>query len=168
MFHRTFCSATLLLVAQAFTASSWAADNTPMTEPVRAPEPKISAAADPLATARGRIKAQSWPAAIDELRRVNATDNADWNNLMGYTLRKQASPDLDGAQRFYDTALRLNPRHLGALEYSGELALMKGNLPTAETRLAALSQLCKSPCEELDDLKRAVARFKGNGNRYVP
>ena len=71
-------------------------------------------------------------------------------------------------QRFYDSALKLNPQHRGALEYSGELALMKGNLVTAETRLAVLSQVCKSPCEELDDLKKAVAKYKSNGNRYVP
>ena len=51
---------------------------------------------------------------------------------MGYALRKQAAPDLEGAQRHYDAALRINPQHLGALEYAGELALMKKDLPAAE------------------------------------
>lgn len=131
------------------------------------PEPASPppAAADPLAAARAHVAAQRWDAALDALRGVNASGNADWNNLMGYALRKQARPDLDGAQRHYDAALKINPRHQGALEYSGELALMKGDLPTAEIRLAALSRLCSSPCEALDDLKKAVARYKANGGK---
>jgi len=79
---------------------------------------------------------------------------------MGYALRKQARPDLDGAQRHYDAALKLNPKHMGALEYAGELALMKGDLATAERHLAALARLCSSPCETLDDLKQAVDAYK--------
>ena len=127
------------------------------------PAPQPTALADPLAAARGHIAAQRWTAAIDALRSVDARGDADWNNLMGYALRKQAPPDLEGAQRHYDAALKINPRHQGALEYSGELALMKGDLPTAEMRLAALALLCRSPCEPLDDLKKAVARYKAVG-----
>jgi Flp pilus assembly protein TadD len=114
----------------------------------------------PLAAAQAQIKANRWGAAIDELKRVNASNDADWNNLMGYALRKQAKPDLDGAQKHYDAALRINPQHQGALEYAGELALMKRDLPTAEALLARLSKLCSSPCEPLDDLKKAVAAYK--------
>jgi Flp pilus assembly protein TadD len=130
------------------------------------PEPPPAPAADPLADARAHIQAARWPAAIDALKRVNATGNADWNNLMGYALRKNSPPDLDGAQRHYDTALRIDPRHQGALEYSGELALMKGDLATAEAKLAKLSGLCRSPCEALDDLQQAISRYKAKGNRY--
>ncbi len=144
------------------TLAGQAADSTPPSEPEK------PAVADPLAMARARIQAQQWPAAIDELRKVGATSNADWNNLMGYAQRKQATPDLAAAQRYYDAALRINPKHLGALEYAGELALMKGELPVAEARLAALEKACSKGCEELDDLKKAVARYKANGNRWVP
>jgi Flp pilus assembly protein TadD len=126
------------------------------------------ARSDPLAGARQLVAAGRWQAAITELRRVDATGSADWNNLMGYALRKQSAPDLDGAQRHYDAALRIDPRHPGALEYSGELALMKGDLATAEARLATLSGLCRSPCEALDDLQRAVTRYKANGHRWQP
>jgi Flp pilus assembly protein TadD len=124
-------------------------------------------AGDPLAGARAHIQAKRWSDATVELRKVNATRSADWNNLMGYALRKMATPDLDGAQRHYDNALRIDPRHLGALEYSGELALMKGNLAQAEERLAVLVKACNK-CEELDDLQKAVEKYKANGNRYVP
>jgi tetratricopeptide (TPR) repeat protein len=132
------------------------------------PEPAPARLADPLAPARMHIAAKRWPEALAELKRVNATQSADWNNLQGYALRKQATPDLDGAQRHYDAALRIDPRHRGALEYAGELALMKGDLPTAEQRLAALARVCAGPCEEQDDLKKAVDKYKANGNRYLP
>jgi len=44
---------------------------------------------------------------------------------------------------------------------------MTGNLPMAEERLAVLNKACFLPCEEYSDLKRAVARYKANGNKYV-
>jgi len=122
---------------------------------------------DSLSTARARIKEKNWPAAIEELKRVNDTGNADWNNLMGYTMRKQATPDYAAAARYYDEALRIDPRHKGALEYSGELALITGDLPKAEERLATLDKACRFSCEEYRDLKRAVDRYKANGNKYV-
>jgi Flp pilus assembly protein TadD len=129
--------------------------------------PVVEPAADPLAQARSHIQAKRWTAAIDELKRVNASTSADWNNLMGYSLRKRATPDLDGAERFYNEALRIDPKHRGALEYSGELYLMKGDLARAEQRLAALDKACTFGCEEFTDLKNAVARFKAAGNKYV-
>ena len=133
------------------------------------PEPAATpASADPLARAREAISARRWPAAIDELRRLNQTASADWNNLMGFAQRKQARPDLDAAQRYYDAALRIDPNHQGALEYAGELDLMRGRLPEAEQKLQRLSKLCSSPCEPLDDLKKAIERYKANGNRHVP
>jgi tetratricopeptide (TPR) repeat protein len=140
-------------------APALAADSGPSTPAV--------AAADPLAKARDRIAQKNWASAIDELKRVNATGSADWNNLMGYSLRKGKAPDLAGAGRYYDAALRIDPKHHGALEYSGELALMQGDLPKAEQRLTALEQVCGMKCEEYGDLKEAVARFKAAGNHYV-
>jgi Flp pilus assembly protein TadD len=123
---------------------------------------------DELAAARARIAEKDWAAAIDELKKVNATSSADWNNLMGYSLRK-ADPvaNLADAEKHYNEALRIEPRHRGALEYSGELYLMTGNLEMAERRLAALDKACFLPCEEYTDLKRAVARYKAAGNKYV-
>ena len=44
---------------------------------------------------------------------------------------------------------------------------MQGNLPMAEERLSALDKACFLPCEEQRDLKRAVARYKAAGNKYV-
>jgi len=159
-----FVGAAALLAGMGLMPLAATAADTP--EPAPAPKAAPAPAADPLAGARAHIQASRWQAAIDELKRVNATGSADWNNLMGFALRKNTPPDLDGAQRHYDAALRIDPRHPGALEYSGELALMKGDLTTAEAKLAALAGLCTSPCEALDDLKQAIARYKANGNRY--
>ena len=122
---------------------------------------------DALSAARTQIAAKKWDGAIAELKRVNDTGNADWNNLMGYSLRKGAAPDYAGAERYYNEALRIDPKHRAALEYSGELYLMTGNLPKAEQRLAALDKACTFTCEEYTDLKKAVERYKANGNKYV-
>jgi tetratricopeptide (TPR) repeat protein len=126
-----------------------------------------AAAADPLAAAREQIAAKHWAAAIEELQKVNATGSADWNNLMGYSMRKRKVPDYAAAERYYAEALRIDPQHRGTLEYSGELALMKGDLPTAEQRLAALDKACTFSCSEYRDLKKAIERYKANGNRYA-
>ena len=132
-----------------------------------APSPAPAAEKDPLAAARAQIAAKHWPAAIAELKKVNATGSADWNNLMGYSMRKQTPPDLDASERYYDEALRIDPRHRGTLEYSGELYLMKGDLARAEQRLATLDKLCTLSCEEYTDLKKAIAAYKANGNKAV-
>jgi Flp pilus assembly protein TadD len=150
--RRTLCIATIMFLA----IPAIAADST-----------SSSAAPDKLGPARGLIADKKWAAAIDELKRVNETGSADWNNLMGYSLRKAATPDLNAAERYYNEALRIDPKHRGALEYSGELYLMKGDLAKAEQRLAALDKACFMPCEEFTDLKKAVQAFKANGNKFV-
>ena len=147
-------SCIVMVAAVAATAPAFAADLSP-------------AANDKLAPARQKIEAKQWGPAIDELRRINDPASADWNNLMGYSLRKQATPDYAAAARFYDEALRIDPKHRGALEYSGELFLITGDLPKAEERLATLDKACRFSCEEYRDLKRSVERYKANGNKYV-
>jgi Flp pilus assembly protein TadD len=135
---------------------AWSADTTP---------PASVHQADPLTAARQALARQRWDDALQELRKVRAEGDADWNNLMGYAMRKRSPPDLVSAQRHYDAALRLDPDHRGALEYAGELALMKGDLATAEVHLSRLARLCAAGCEERADLERAVARFKAAAPR---
>ncbi len=127
----------------------------------------VAATADKLAPARAQIAASQWRLAIDELKKVNDTGSADWNNLMGYSHRKAKVPDYAAAERYYDEALRIDPSHRGALEYSGELYLMKGDLAKAEQRLAALDKACRLPCVEYTDLKKAIASYKANGNKVA-
>ena len=120
------------------------------------------------AVVRANIADDKWVAAIEELKRMNEPGNPDWNNLMGYSHRKAKKPDYEAAEKFYDTALAIDPAHRGALEYSGELYLVLGNLEKAEQRLAALDKACKLPCSEYALLKKAIDDYKANGNKYVP
>ncbi len=158
---------TLLLLAQA----AHAADHPPVF-PARSAAPAPAAAqapaADKLSQARYLTRSLQWSAALDELKRINDTQSADWNNLMGYTLRKSKTPDLAASEKYYDEALRIDPRHRNALEYSGELYLMKGELDKAQARLATLSTECAANCEQYADLKSAIERYKAAGNKYVP
>jgi Flp pilus assembly protein TadD len=130
------------------------------TGPPAEPPGQGVAAADALAPAREAIQAKRWAEAISALRRVNDPSSADWNNLMGFALRKSTPPDLAAAERYYDAALRIDPMHRGALEYSGELYLMKNDLPRAQARLAQLHKACPQGCEPLEDLKADIAAFK--------
>ncbi|WP_295636794.1 tetratricopeptide repeat protein [uncultured Methylibium sp.] len=123
--------------------------------------------ADKLGPARALIADGKWTAAIDELKRVNDPASADWNNLMGYSHRKAKTPDVAAAERYYDEALRIEPKHRGALAYSGELYLMTGKLPQAEQRLAALDKACFLPCSEYTALKKSVEGYKAGGSKAV-
>ena len=154
MIHPLVRIASAIVVALAMQQGTLAAD-TP------------SAAPDKLTEARALIKSKKWVEAIDELKRVNDTGSADWNNLMGYSLRKASTPDLAGAEKFYNEALRIDPKHRGALEYSGELYLQTGDLAKAEQRLAALDKACFFRCEEYTELKSAIAQYKGEVSKDV-
>ena len=154
----TLCTA--ILGATLLTQPALAAD-------MMAPAPAPAVVADPLAAARTLISSRQWAAALAELKRVDDHGNADWNNLMGYTLRKSGNPDLAASERHYDAALRIDPYHRNALEYSGELYLMKGDLAKAQARLATLAAECKAGCGQYDELKEAIARYQANGNKYV-
>ncbi len=140
-----------------------ASDDAPAPAPARAATPGV----DKLAQARSLIAARQWAPALDELKRVNDTGNADWNNLMGFVLRKGKTPDLAGSEKYYDAALKIDPHHRNTLEYSGELYLMKGDLPKAQARLATLQADCAAKCEQYTQLKTAIDGYKANGNKYV-
>ena len=160
MHTKTFLTA-VLSVAALFASVAQASDDTP------APAKAAAPAADKLGQARSLIAARQWAPALDELKRVNDTGSADWNNLMGFVLRKGKTPDLAGSEKYYDAALRIDPHHRNTLEYSGELYLMKGDLGKAQARLATLSTECAAQCEQYTQLKTAIDSYKANGNKYV-
>ena len=81
---------------------------------------------------------------------------------MGYSLRKADARPTPARPRSSTTRRCASSRkHRGALEYSGELYLMTGNLPKAEERLAALDKACFLPCEEYSDLKNGGRSLQG-------
>lgn len=121
------------------------------------------AGSDRLATARQAIQAKDWNKALSELNTAarEMPSNADVQNLLGYSYRKQATPNLAKAFEHYGNALRLDPRHKGAHEYIGEAYLMDKKPAEAEKHLAQLEALCGNrTCEEYTDLAKAIADYK--------
>lgn len=113
-----------------------------------------------LAEPRASIKAGKYDQSIKQLQAANDTSSADWNNLMGYSLRKKQPPDLVGAEKYYQAALKIDPNHRGALEYYGVLKLINNDLAGAEALLARLNKACPLGCEEYSDLKVAIQKYK--------
>ena len=119
------------------------------------------AATDPdYAAARQAIAARQWEEAIARLQKaeVRHPDHADLQNDLGYAHRNLKQ--LDAAFKHYKRAIELEPRHRGAHEYIGEAYLIANNLIKAEEHLAALQRICLIPCEEYEDLKRAIADYR--------
>lgn len=114
-----------------------------------------------LTDARASIKSNNYEQALKQLQSANEVHSADWNNLMGYSLRKKQPPDLVSSEKYYQAALKIDPNHRSALEYYGELLLMKKDLPGAEAMLARLDKACLFGCEEYSDLKASIAKYQG-------
>ena len=112
------------------------------------------------AAGKAAIAAKNWPAAIRSLSSAALRDtrNADIQNYLGYAHRQTGQLEL--AFKHYQRALQLNPRHRGAHEYVGEAYLIVGNLTKAEEHLAALERICLIPCEEHEDLQKAIADYR--------
>ena len=109
-----------------------------------------------LATIRALIAKKDFTAALAALKIADKDfpNNADVNNLLGYSARnlKQYKP----AATYYTKALKIDPKHLGALEYQGELFMLTKKTADAKKNLAKLKSLCGVNCEEYLDLKRAI------------
>ena len=117
--------------------------------------------ADPNYTrAKAMIEARDYANALPLLQQVVAKDpkNADAYNLMGYATRKSGDPN--GSLQYYQQALAIDARHLGAHEYVGEAYLMLDRPAEAEQHLARLNSLCVFGCSEYRMLKTAIADYK--------
>ena len=163
---------TLLLVISM--PSSYAADtdrSTPTTATTTTPAPTATKTPTPtpttpaavaktlsgeLATTRALIAKKDFTSALAALKIADKDfpNNADINNLLGYSARnlKQYKP----AATYYTKALKIDPKHLGALEYQGELFMLTKKTADAKKNLAKLKSLCGVKCEEYLDLKKAI------------
>ena len=108
-----------------------------------------------LASARSKIKAKDYQAAIAELRGLADTHQSpDVYSLLGFSLRKTG--DYATALSFYRKALDFDANHKGAREYLGELYVETGDLAKAREQLTVLTKLCPQGCEEREDLEKAL------------
>lgn len=139
----------LLLATQS--ASVRAAD-TPST-------PEENVKIDEYAAGQKALKAKNWALAAASFKKVVADNpkNADAYNLLGYSSRWLGK--YDEAFAAYDKALALDPKHKGALEYSGVAYLKVNQKAKAEAQLAKLRAICVS-CEETTDLAKAISAYK--------
>jgi len=152
--------ATLAACAVALTFTPAAA----LSEPFES-IPNASARDADYAAGKLAMDKKDWPEAAKRFAVAlkRDPDNPDLQNYLGYTHRNLKQFDL--AFKFYKRALELNPQHRGAHEYIGEAYLMTGDLASAEKHLAALRNICLLPCEELEDLDKAVKAYRANSKR---
>ena len=80
---------------------------------------------------------------------------ADALNYLGYAHRQLGHHDL--SLQFYEEALELDPEHLQAHEYLGELYVQTGQLDDAATQLETLTKLCGA-CDESEQLAEAISQ----------
>lgn len=138
-------------------STAFAADT---SEPPTAPAKFAKPAAADLTQARALIAKKDWNAAIVELQRVARAqpDSADAHNLLGYSYRNAGQ--INKAFDEYAIALKLDPKHKGALEYVGVAYLLDHKPEKAKESLAALKTICGENCEEYQDLAKAIAAYK--------
>jgi tetratricopeptide (TPR) repeat protein len=119
--------------------------------------PATAAVAD-FESVRVLVDEQKFDDALPMLRRLNQENpnDPDVLNLIGFSLRKTGKTD--EALDYYTRALALDPTHLGANEYLGELYLETSQPDKAKERLAVLRQAC-GDCEEFEDLNAQIDRY---------
>ena len=114
---------------------------------------------DEMAVGRQAIQNKNWTQAVTSFKKAVTENpkNADAHNLLGYSHR--ALGKFDDAFAAYDKALAIDPKHKGALEYSGMGYLKTNQKAKAEAQLAKLKTVCAN-CTETASLAKAVADYK--------
>ena len=115
--------------------------------------------------AEKHIDNQSYNKSLKLLKKLTkredlGTKRADIYNLLGFSYRKLENPDLDKSFAAYMMAIELDPSHLGAHEYLGELYLMRDQKDKALIILEKLDQLAGSNTEEYRELKTAIDEYQ--------
>ncbi len=106
------------------------------------------------------IKHKDFVRGLDLLTEVVARNpkDADAWNYTGFANRMIGRfPEAFAA---YQQALAINPNHLGAHEYLGELFVQTGDLAKAKAQLARLETLCTADCRQYQELAAAIATGK--------
>jgi Flp pilus assembly protein TadD len=134
------------------------------TLPALAVDTTSSSDAPDLTAVRTQIAAKDYKSAIAGLNDMikQGVQHPDIYNLLGFSLRKSGDPKQ--ALTFYQKALEFDPDHKGALEYLGELYVELGDIGKAQENMVHLAKLCPQGCEELEDLKQAIAQAPAKTN----
>lgn len=113
-----------------------------------------------LARAFAMVTALDYKGARKELIAIDKVfaNDANVNNLLGYTSRKLKL--YKSSATYYTKALGIDPNHLGALEYQGELFVVTKKMAAAKANLKKIGQICGTDCQEYKDLKKAIRKKK--------
>ena len=112
---------------------------------------------DPFESIYGLIRLEKFAEAHESLKFIRVltpSKEADKYNLLGFTARK--SGDLNVAAEYYKKALEINPKHIQALEYQGELYLQLGEIEQAKKNLEKIKTICWFICKEKKMLEEAI------------
>ena len=112
---------------------------------------------DPFERIYGLIRLEKFAEAHEALKFISVptpSKQADKYNLLGFTARK--SGNLKTAGEYYEKALEINPKHIQALEYQGELYLQLGDIDQAKRNLEKINEICWLICKEKKMLKNAI------------
>jgi len=110
-----------------------------------------------LTMARAYIGGGNFAGAIAALEPIIIANPRDVEalSLMGFSQRKNGNHR--AALGYYTQALALDPEHLGANEYLGELYVETGKLALAQERLDIIAAACGSECDEYKQLAAMIA-----------
>jgi len=145
---KTFLVASALVLGGALTAHAAGSSS------------KEDSADDNYDSAVKAVQSADYATALGLLAQVVQKDpkNADAWNYIGLADRKLGKfPDSLAA---YEKALAIQPNHLGANEYLGELYVQTGEGAKANQQLAKLEKLCGTSCDEYRELKTAISSGK--------
>jgi Flp pilus assembly protein TadD len=109
------------------------------------------------ADASGLINEKRWAEAWASLSRARLAfgPHPDVLTYQGYVQRRMGQYDI--AESYYRQALAIAPTHRGALEYYGELKVVRGDTQGAQLLLARLDAACDFGCPEAEELRRWIS-----------
>jgi Flp pilus assembly protein TadD len=104
----------------------------------------------------GLINDRRYDEALSSLAKAQTAfgPHPDILTYEGYAWRKKG--DYARAEGFYQQALAIDPNHIGATEYYGELKVAKGDITGARVMLAKLDRICAFGCADAEELRRWI------------
>ena len=107
------------------------------------------------------VKTYKFEKAIKALNKLlsetpDGYTKADIYNYLGYASRKQREPNFEKAESYYLKALKIDPNHIGALEYLGELYYETGRVDKASELLEKLKIVAGENSEEYIELFEVI------------
>jgi predicted Zn-dependent protease len=111
--------------------------------------------------ARSAIARADYWTATEILQKLLSRQPDDPEMLVLMAFSKGKLGESSAALQYFKKALDLQPNHIGANEYLGELYLELNQPQMAEQRLVILQHAC-GDCEEYIALKEKIEKFKAN------